>query len=424
MQQIYSFLIQCYGLFLRFASMFDKKAALWIEGRRHYWPKLEKTISTAPFNLPGRKLAWFHCASLGEFEQGRTIIEAFRLQHPEFVILLTFSSPSGYEIRKSYTGADKVLYLPLDTPSNARRFVDLTNPTIAIFIKYEFWYNFLNYIQLKNIPLILVSAIFRPEQHFFKFYGRWMRKTLRGFTRIFVQNEFSKELLKSINIENVEVSGDTRFDRVSAIAEKPVGIEISKAFSDDHKLLVAGSTWPADEELLIRLIEKNNHNLRFIIAPHEISTTHINMLMQKIGKKAVRFSATNAEEARNAEVLIIDSIGMLSQLYQYGSLAYIGGGFGVGIHNILEAAAFGLPVLFGPNYQKFNEAKELIVLKGAFEIKTAEDLIFKTDTLLSDSDMLSLASSACSDYVLSGCGSTEIIMKSLNALVGFSTINS
>lgn len=417
MQQIYSFLIVCYGLSIRVASVFNKKAALWIKGRQQYWDILDKIIASPPFSLPGRKLAWFHCASLGEFEQGRPIIEAFKLQHSEYLILLTFYSPSGYKVRKSYSGADLILYLPLDMKSNVKRFVDTIKPDIVFYVKYEFWFNFLSYLQSKKIPTFLVSAIFRPDQHFFKGYAEWPRKILKGFTKIFVQTESSRELLQFIGIENVEVSGDTRFDRVAAVAAKPKVIEIAKAFSLNHKVMIAGSTWPADEDLIFKLIYQNKNKLRFIIAPHEISADHIDSLMQRAGKSAVRFSETNTEEVKNAEILIIDSVGMLSQLYQYGSLAYIGGGFGVGIHNILEASAFGLPVFMGPNYHKFNEAKELIELGGSFAVTKPDELIKKVNILLNNKDELSHAISVNKTYVLNGCGATEIILKRVNELL-------
>lgn len=422
MQQIYSLLIVFYGLSIRVASVFNKKAAYWVKGRQQYWIILDKILNAPPFNITGRKLAWFHCASLGEFEQGRPIIEAFKRQHPDYLILLTFYSPSGYEVRKAYTGADLILYLPLDTKSNVQRFVETVKPDIVFYIKYEFWFNFLSYLQSKNIPTILVSAVFRPDQHFFKGYAEWPRKILKGLTAIFVQNESSKELLEFIGIENVVESGDTRFDRVAAGAAKPQTIDIARAFSLNHKVMVAGSTWPADEDLIFKLIYQNNHKLRFIIAPHEISAGHIDSLMQRAGKTAVRFSKTNIEEARNAEILIIDSIGMLSQLYQYGTLAYIGGGFGVGIHNILEAAAFGLPVFFGPKFHKFNEAKELIKLEGAFEVTKPDELIHKTNLLLSDKKALSRASAASKNYVQNGCGATEIIMERVNDLIRINTV--
>ncbi len=418
MQQIYTFLILCYGLSIRVASLFNKKAALWVKGRKNSLAQLEKSFSIPPFNKPGRKLAWFHCASLGEFEQGRPILESFKKQHPDYFILLTFFSPSGYEVRRAYSGADSVLYLPLDIPRNVSRFVSAVKPDIVFWVKYEYWYNFLSYLQQKQIPVILVSALFRAEQHFFKPYGRWARNILRGFTKIFVQNDFSKSLLGSFGITNTEVSGDTRFDRVAAVASKPTDIEIAKAFASDHTVMVAGSTWPADEELIFRFKAISMHTFRLIIAPHEIHPAHIQSLMLKAGGKAVQFSKTNAAEAANAEILIIDSIGMLSQLYQYGTIAYIGGGFGVGIHNILEAAAFGLPVFFGPNYQKFMEAKDLIGLKGAFEVRSAEELTLLTNDLLSDSKILADSSSICKQFVRSGCGATDLILNYVDGIIG------
>ncbi len=421
MQQFYSLLITCYGLSIRVVSVFNRKASLWIKGRKQYWPTLENIFSSTPFNEPGRKLAWFHCASLGEFEQGRPIIEAFKTQHPEYLILLTFFSPSGYEVRNAYTGADHILYLPLDTQSNVRRFVEIVKPDIVFYVKYEFWFNFLSYLQSKNIPTILVSAVFRPDQHFFKGYGEWPRKVLKGFTKIFVQGENSKELLRFIGIENVEVSGDTRFDRVAAVASKPKKIELAGVFAEGHRVMIAGSTWPVDEDSILKLVNQNTHNLRFIIAPHEINPDHILSLMQKAGRKAVRFSLTNAAEVKNAEILIIDSIGMLSQLYQYGSIAYIGGGFGVGIHNILEAAAFGLPVFFGPNYHKFNEAIELIELKGAFVINSPAELLSKTNELLSAPETLSQASAISQNFVKNGCGATGITLRYVNELIKLKT---
>ncbi len=417
MQQIYSILIVCYGLGIRVSSIFNKKAAFWIKGRKNYWSLLDVKLSEQKFQQPDRKLAWFHCASLGEFEQGRPIIEAFKLQHPNYLVLLTFYSPSGFEVRKEYSGADLILYLPLDTQSNVRRFVDAVKPDIVFYIKYEFWFNFLSYLQAKNIPTILVSAIFRPDQHFFKGYAEWPRKVLSGFTKVFVQNEDSNELLQFIGIENAVICGDTRFDRVEAVASKPAEIEIAKAFTANSKIVVAGSTWPADEDLIFKLVEQNSHRLRFIIAPHEINPEHINSLKQKAGNRAVLYSKTNSVEVQNADILIIDSIGMLSQLYQYGTLAYIGGGFGVGIHNILEAAAFGLPVLFGPNYHRFNEAKEMIGLEGAFSVNNAVELTAKVNELLSDSEKLSLTSSISKNYVLNGCGATDIVMRHVNEIL-------
>jgi len=415
MQQLYSFLILCYGFSIRIASVFSTKAALWTRGRKNYWVNLEKTL--ASYSAEEQMLAWFHCASLGEFEQGRPIIEAFKQKYPEYKIMLTFFSPSGFEVRKTYSGADFILYLPLDTKANAKRFVNKVKPNIVFYVKYEFWFNFLSCLQSSNIPTVLFSALFRPDQHFFKSYGFWTRKILKGFTRLFVQNENSKGLLNAIGIYNVEVCGDTRFDRVATIAENPMEIEIARAFSKNHTVVIAGSTWPDDETLILKLVSQSTYNIRLIIAPHEIHREQIDFLIQNSKKRAVTFSATDVESVKDAEILIIDSIGMLSNLYQYGTLAYIGGGFGVGIHNILEAAAFGLPVYFGPNYKKFNEAKELIKLKGAYEIRDPEDLITKVDALLSDKELYTKASVTSKNYVLSGRGATDMILKSCEKFI-------
>jgi 3-deoxy-D-manno-octulosonic-acid transferase len=414
MLQLYSVLIKIYGFAIRVAALFNTKAALWVEGRKNFWHDFEYSFSKMPFSNPDRKLAWFHCASLGEFEQGRPILENFKKQHPDFLILLTFFSPSGYNVRKNYGEADMVLYLPLDTQANARRFVDTIKPDIVFWVKYEYWYNFLNYLKIKQVPIILVSAIFRSEQHFFKFYGLWSRKVLKHFTQIFVQNPNSKNLLSKFGIENVIVSGDTRFDRVAAIISNPVSIAKAKAFSENHTVLVAGSTWPADEELIFKLFNNNKYQLRIIIAPHEIHADHIKSLLQQYGSKAVLFSETNSEEVRHAEVLIIDTIGLLSQLYRYGTIAYIGGGFGVGIHNILEAAAFGLPVFFGPEYHKFQEAKDLVESGGASSVTNSEELKQKADYLLLDQNEMIRAGKICKEYVENGCGATEIILKYVN----------
>jgi len=418
MHNLYSLIIGCFGLGMRIASLFNKKASRWRRGRNNTWDSLEKALSSPFICRKGRKLAWFHCASLGEFEQGRPIIEAFKTQYPEFLILLTFYSSSGYEARKAYPGADLVLYLPLDTRQNAHRFVDTVKPDIVVYVKYEFWFNFLSYLQSQKIPTMLVSAVFRSDQHFFRWYGKWQSKVLKGFTKIFVQNESSRILLQSIGIQNVSVSGDTRFDRVAAVASNPRRIEIAEVFSEDYPVVVAGSTWPADEELIINLIRQNRHGLRFIIAPHEISPRHINQLIEKAGDGALLFSRATPFKAKEATVLIIDSIGLLSQLYQYGTLAYVGGGFGLGIHNILEAAAFGLPVFFGPNFHKFNEAKELIGLGGAFAVHTPDELLLKTELLLADRKKLAVSSSINQKYIQQGKGATEMVMKAVCELIG------
>lgn len=387
MRAFYTTGLYFYQLAVFIASAFNAKARLWRSGRKGLFTTLENAFREK------KKTAWFHCASLGEFEQGRPLMEAFRKQHPGYRILLTFFSPSGYEVRKNYDGADVVCYLPLDTPANAKRFIAIVQPDIAFFVKYEFWYNLLRELEKRNTPHYLVSGIFRASQHFFKGYGGWFRKALKGYTYIFTQEENSLQLLKSIGVSQASVSGDTRFDRVLAIAAQAKEIPIAAAFSGERQtVFIAGSTWPADEELLAKLIAKQLSEQpggikKYIFAPHEIGEAHISalvQLLQKIpgldaGHAVVRYSQTNVADAAQATVLIIDNIGMLSSLYRYGHIGYIGGGFGAGIHNTLEAAVFGMPLLFGPNYQKFNEAKGLIAAGAAVSISSADELIEKVD---------------------------------------------
>jgi 3-deoxy-D-manno-octulosonic-acid transferase len=336
MRLLYNLFIGLYGIALHCASPFHKKASLWVKGRKNWERKLREQLK------PGAKAIWVHCASLGEFEQGRPLIEALRAESViDTQIILTFFSPSGYEIRKEYKGADVVCYLPLDTPSNARTFLEMVRPEKIFFIKYEFWFNYLSEIKARNTEAYLVSAIFRKEQLFFKGYGQFARKGLEAFTHIFVQDEDSKELLSSISYNRVSVTGDTRFDRVYDIALHSASIVMAEQFKNGKALLVAGSTWEADEELLLHL---NMDEYKLLIAPHEISDMHIQQLVQKFSKHhPVLFSKAGSDIAEQ-KVLIIDNVGMLSSLYKYATVAYVGGGFGKGIHNVLEPAVFGMPV--------------------------------------------------------------------------------
>jgi 3-deoxy-D-manno-octulosonic-acid transferase len=349
--QLYNFSLFLYTLGIRIASNWNPKALLWIEGRKKIFPLLEKNYSNA-----GKKTIWVHCASLGEFEQGRPLLEAIREAYPNCIILLTFFSPSGYEIRKNYTGADFVFYLPADSKKNAKRFLQITRPDLAIFIKYEFWYHYLNQLKENKIPTLLVSAIFRESQPFFKTYGGFWRKMLSCYRFIFVQDNNSFNLLRKIGFEkNTSISGDTRFDRVISIAENEIDLPFIKAFCGNHEVVVAGSTWIEDEEVIDHYA--NNHpEKRFIIAPHEIHETHIHEV-EKLFRHALRYSILS--EANNEKklseiltgknILIMDNMGMLSKLYYFATVTYVGGGFGgAGIHNILEAAVYGKPVLFGP----------------------------------------------------------------------------
>jgi 3-deoxy-D-manno-octulosonic-acid transferase len=409
---LYNIGIKLYSLFLRFASLFNNKAKLWVVGRKN--PVFVRTESSI----------WFHFASLGEFEQGRPILEAMRNLHPGKQVVVTFFSPSGYEIRKNTPLADYVYYLPLDTAQNAFKFIDAINPEIVIFTKYEYWFHFFNEARKRNIPLYIVSGIFRPGQVFFKWYGGFNRKILSLVSHFFLQDEASKQLLQGIGITNTSISGDTRFDRVWVNAQKTKVLPLINEFKNGHKLFIAGSTWPQDEALLAKLVSRYP-DWKFIFAPHEIPEEKINNLIDLLPEgKAITFSQlkTEAEGLKsgdfinqsltsNLQSLVIDNIGMLSSLYAYADIAYIGGGFGVGIHNTLEAAAFGLPVIFGPNYQKFNEARELIALKAGFSISNEAELKGIVETLINDKAFYNITSKKTSNYVKENVGATEMIMK-------------
>jgi 3-deoxy-D-manno-octulosonic-acid transferase len=377
---------------------------LWIKGRMGWRTRIRN------WNTAGKPVIWFHAASLGEFEQGRPLIDKIRENHPKYNILLTFYSPSGFEIRKNYPGADLVMYLPMDTSYNARLFVKLVNPIATVFIKYEFWHFYLKELHQTKHPVFLISAIFRPGQAFFKWYGAWFRKNLQFIDYFFVQDKDSAHLLHQIALTNCKVSGDTRFDRVKTLSDSAKDIEIARLFSDGHDCLVAGSTWPEDEEFLLRLINESDAKVRFIIAPHEITSYHINQLTSRITSDFVLYSrATVQAEYIDKQVLIIDNIGMLSSLYRYGRIAYIGGGFGKGIHNILEAAAFGIPVIFGPNFEKFREARELLSQGGAFNIKNYEDLRNVLNKLNSYPEKYNSSARTAGSYVRENTGATSII---------------
>jgi len=405
MPAIYYIIIKLYYFSIHIASPFNKKAQLWIRGREGIFEDLQKSLNRKD------RIAWFHCASLGEFEQGRPVIEKFREQYPDIRILLTFFSPSGYEIRKNYSGVDHIFYLPPDSPRNSKRFIDIVDPEVVYFIKYEYWYYYLKRLKMLNVPVFLISAIFRKDQIFFRWYGSWYCKLLKYFSHLFVQNESSKELLDTIRIKNVTVSGDTRFDRVASSAAEPVRVPVAESFIKDKMTLIAGSTWNKDEEIITEYINKTDNDIRFIIAPHEISKDNINRLHKSIKRPCLLFSEAEKDNVREAQVIIIDNIGMLSSLYQYGSIAYIGGGFGKGIHNILEAACFGIPVFFGPIHDKFNEACELISKKGAFCIRNYNEFKDLLDRLLKDDLLLKESGKTAGEYVQKNVGATDIILK-------------
>lgn len=403
----YNIGIRAYTAAIRLASPFNEKAALWTQGRKGLRNRI-KSVS----RKEGR-LIWFHAASLGEFEQGRPVIEALKQQQPDTKILLTFFSPSGYEVRKNYKETDYIFYLPADTPVNARLLIGHFKPDAAVFIKYEFWYNYLHELHRQHIPTYLISAVFRPTQAFFKPWGSLQRKMLHCFTRLFVQDAESVRLLTSVGISCAEQTGDTRFDRVKQIAGQSRNIETVEAFLNGIPAVVCGSTWPPDEELLLNYINDYRGIYKWIVVPHEIGESHIRSIQEKCRKKTARYSAWETENDSSAEVLIVDCIGLLSSLYRYGRIAYIGGGFGAGIHNTLEAAVYGIPVLFGPRFRKFREAVELAAQGGAFPVKDDAELREIFDALLGDPGIARTAGEKARDYVDSRLGATERILKYL-----------
>jgi 3-deoxy-D-manno-octulosonic-acid transferase len=391
-----------YTLVIRLASAWNTKAAQWLQGRKNVWKELEAR------SFAGSNTVWIHSSSAGEFEQAKPLIGALKKTHPSCKIIVSFFSPSGYSVAKNYKQADHITYLPVDTRTNAKRFVEIINPRLVIFVKYDFWYHYLNTVHSKKIPLLLISAVFRKEQSFFKWYGGFYRKMLQFFNAFFVQDKLSCEQLKNYGIENCFVSGDTRFDRVAIIAENFSEVQNIKEFAGDSKVLVAGSTWPEDEELIKDAVE-NIQGLKLIIAPHEIHKQHIEQI-QKQFPNSVLYSELNTHSS-SQRVLIIDNVGMLSRLYRYAAITYVGGGFTRdGIHNILEAAVYGKPVLFGPNYKKYREAEELIEKGGAFSIIKNEELKIKIEHLLHESRAYHNASEASSAYISENKGATEKIM--------------
>jgi 3-deoxy-D-manno-octulosonic-acid transferase len=386
------------------AGFFDAKAGAFNLGRRNFFKRFDHELSanTSP-------LVWVHCASLGEFEQGRPIIEKLKIEFPEYKILLTFFSPSGYEVRKNYNKADHVFYLPWDTRENARRFIDMSKPRLALFVKYEFWYFYTAELKRRGIPLVSVSAIFRPKQFFFSRGGQFYRQILQAFTHFFVQNDESVRLLKSIGITSVTRAGDTRFDRVNQVVQQGEEIEPAKRFKGNDKLMVVGSCWAEDLEVLIPFINEHYFHLKFIIAPHEVTEAFISNLEKSVNAKSIRYSKATAN-LDDFQVLIIDNVGMLGKLYRYGEFAYVGGAFGKGLHNILEAACYGIPVFFGnKNYRKFQEAVDLINRGGAFEVADYRDLKTKYESVNLPQNFL-LACEVTRQYVEENLGATDKIM--------------
>lgn len=404
---MYSVVIFLAATFVRLSALFNAKSKLFVEGRKDIFARLSKG-----FDSNTKPVLWIHCASLGEFEQGRPIIESFRREFSNYKVLLTFFSPSGYEVRKNYEFADHIFYLPWDTRGNANRFIEIVKPAVAIFVKYEFWFHYSRSLSEKGIPILSVSSIFREQQAFFKFYGSKQRKTLAYFNHFFVQNDESKKLLSSIGIENATVAGDTRFDRVNQIVSQRKEIEIAKKFKGSDNVFVVGSGWPEDIEVLAPAIIEKKGNLKFIIAPHEIHESSILAIEKVLEVRTIRYSKADITSDLNGyDVLIIDNMGMLSSLYQYGEYAYVGGAFGKGLHNILEAACYGIPIFFGnKNYKKFKEATDLIMRGGAFEVSSYADLKTKLESLTNRPENYLLASEVTRSYVTENLGATRKVI--------------
>ena len=398
MRGLYTLAIRAYTVAVKAVALFgNPKAKQWVEGRRQ---RPEPGNDQSPW-------VWFHAASLGEFEQGRPVIEALKKEHPDIKVSLTFFSPSGYEIRKNYPLADEVLYLPVDTLKNARQWVERHHFVAAFFIKYEFWFNYMTVLDEKHIPLYYISLILKPDQYFFKWYGGWFRKQLKHVSHFFVQDDTTMELLKGIGFDNVTRCGDTRFDRVAAIAKQAKTFPEIEAFIHGRQCIIAGSSWPPDEKLLIPYIERLPENYCMIIAPHDISEKHIRQIRESL-------ASINPDK-----VYLIDTVGILSQLYQYARFVYIGGGFGVNIHNIQEPVTFGCPVVFGPKYKSFKEAVDLVSLGGAFSINGQEELNKTFDRLINDEAHYQQSSEICKKYLKSQLGATDAILKEITSTFSF-----
>ena len=411
---MYSILIHFCAFIVALISPFHRKARLMRWGQWKTNRILREKIDR------NAKYIWFHASSLGEFEQGRPVMEKIKQEHPDYKILLTFFSPSGYEVRKNYNGADVICYLPFDTPFRVKKFLRLANPVMAVFIKYEFWGNYLHELKKRGIPVYIISAIFRPDQLFFQWFGAPYRKMLYNFTHLFVQDERSKELLAEFDIRNVTVCGDTRFDRVLDICRQARELPNVERFVKNEKgeqvqTLIAGSSWPQDEDIFIPYFNKHPE-LKLIIAPHEIHQEHLTYIESLLKRPSVRLSEVLQDNhlLEGKDCLIVDSFGMLSSIYRYGTIAYIGGGFGAGIHNTLEAAVYGIPVLFGPRYQKFKEARDLIKVGGGFSISSKEEFTDKMDELLTNQQTLATAGKSAGNFVSGNAGATEQILKEVS----------
>ncbi len=406
MHFLYNTSIHVYHFLIWVASFRNPKAKKWLSGRKNLFEKIQTEV------VPCEHLLWFHVSSLGEFEQARPVIEGVKKYFPDYKILLTFFSPSGYELRKDYPLADYVYYLPLDTYWNATRFLDIVRPEKVFFVKYEFWFNFLTELKKREIPTYLFSALFRPTQFFFQPWGKWFRKAFRVYNHIFVQNQSSFDILQRFGFENVTVSGDTRLDRVSQIARSASELPKLETFCDGKRVIVAGSTWPEDEALFLNYVNECTHNVKFVVAPHEVNDKSLERVTAALKRSYLFYSAASSpEQLKAADVLIVDGYGYLVSVYRYAKIAYIGGGFTTGIHSILEPAVYGMPVVFGPDFHKFHEATEMIQLGAAHSISSYEELSNLLESYLTDPVKLSVESHSASQYVEGNRGATEQIVR-------------
>jgi 3-deoxy-D-manno-octulosonic-acid transferase len=409
MLSLYTLTVQIANFLLKIIALFSPKMKLFVDGRKTVFKTLKEKIKS------NDKTIWFHAASLGEYEQGLPVIEKIKQKYPNHKIIVTFFSPSGYEVRKNNTVADATVYLPLDTPKNAKQFLELVHPELVFFIKYEFWINYLHQLKKEQIPTYLISGIFREKQLFFKWYGGFYRKALDTFTHFFVQNENSKKLITQLGKTNVTVSGDTRFDRVVTILEKDNTLDFIAQFKNNETTVVIGSSWPKDESLLVTYINDSPHDVKFIIAPHNIKPEQILQLQNSITKKTVLFSAKENKDLSQYEVFIIDTIGILTKIYSYGDIAYIGGGFGnPGVHNLLEPATFGIPIIIGPNYTHFDEAIKLVENKGCISINDYKELEIAFSLLINDTETRKEKGKICTEFVQKNKGATDCILDQIN----------
>ncbi|PAM91883.1 3-deoxy-D-manno-octulosonic acid transferase [Flavobacterium sp. IR1] len=406
---LYNLVVSIAGFLIRIIALFSPKIKLFVVGRKNVFTILEDKIK------PTDKTIWFHAASLGEYEQGLPVIEKIKEKYPSHKIIVTFFSPSGYEVRKNNTVADVTLYLPLDTKSNAKRFLKLVHPELVFFIKYEFWLNYLKELETSKTPTYLISGIFRDNQMFFKWYGGFYRKALNAFTYFFLQNESSKQKIEALGFNNVIVSGDTRFDRVNAILERDNSLDYIESFKNNQTTIIIGSSWPKDESLLIDYINQAPDDVKFIIAPHNIKGEQISNLRTQITKSSVLFSEKENQNLKVYNVFIIDTVGILTKIYSYGTIAYVGGGFGnPGVHNILEPATFGIPIIIGPNYSNFAEAVQLVALGGCTVISNKEELKESLDLLITDTNLLLKKGQICKSYIQDNKGATNTIMQQVH----------